>query len=104
MSPDDARKLRIPLSKQSALQMDFNDVDDVPDKMESVVKATQKPGVKTAQIKNKNKQFAMRRLDSLRQTTFREFVPTGDVGTMQGGAYRVPTAGGPIPTLPIMLP
>lgn len=104
MSPEDARRLRIPLSKQSALQMDFNDVDDVPNKMESVVKATQKPGVKTAQIKNKNKQFARRRLDSLRQNTFRDFESTPAIGTLQGGGYRVPPAGGPIPTLPIMLP
>lgn len=104
MSSKDARQLRIPLSKQSAIQMDFNDVEDVPDKMEKVVTATNKPNVRTAQAKNKSKVLAARRLEQLRQSTQVEFVPTPAIGTQQGGGYRVPTAGGPIPTIPFMLP
>ena len=104
MSSDDARQLKIPLSKQSALQMDFNDVEDVPDKMEPVVQATKKPGVKTAQSKNRSRVLALRRLEALRQQTQVQLVPTAAVGTMQGGGYRVPSAGGPIPTIPFMLP
>ena len=104
MSSKDARNLKIPLSKQSALQMDFNDIEDVPDKMEQAVTATDKPKVKTAQSKNKSRVLAARRLDQLRQSTQVEFVPTPAIGTPQGGGYRVPSAGGPIPTVPFMLP
>lgn len=55
MSSADARKLGIPLSKQSAIQKDFNNVPIVDQdvQMQNVLEAVNKPKVKKAQFKNK---------------------------------------------------
>ena len=55
MSPDDARKLGIPLNKQSAIRMDFEGkpIADKTGQMQKVLNAVNKPGVVRAQTKNK---------------------------------------------------
>jgi len=105
MSIEDARKLKIPLSKQSAMQKDFNDVpiENKDVQMKNVVKATSKPGLPTARAKNGAKTKAQSRRQALRAgprsgpINTSTSVNTGggipsivpEVGTMQGGGYRI---------------
>jgi len=105
MTKQDAQKLKIPLSKQSAMQMDFNDVplEDKDVQMKNVVKATSKPGLPTARSRNAAKQKAQARRQTLRSgprsgpINTSTSVNTGfgipsivpEVGTMQGGGYRI---------------
>ena len=71
MSPDDARRLGIPLNKQSAIRMDFEGVPiaDRTVQMQNVLSAVNKPGVIKAQTKNKSILQARRRQAQLRVLT-----------------------------------
>tara|TARA_R110002020_G_scaffold144670_1_gene317754 strand:+ start:41 stop:862 length:822 start_codon:yes stop_codon:yes gene_type:complete len=103
MSKEDAKKLKIPLSKQSAMQMDFNNVpiENKDVQMKNVVTATSKPNRPTARLKNGAKKRAQQRLKAMRSAPRGNAINTSsepfggipsifpEVGTMQGGGYRV---------------
>lgn len=85
MSPDDARKLGIPLNKQSAIRMDFEGVPiaDKTVQMQNVLSAVDKPDVIKAQTKNKNLLQARRRQVQLRVLT--DSTSTGNESHPMGG-------------------